>query len=205
MGKNLLCNWSACGDGKLHALIQALDKLWGVQDRQPRTFYDLGCGDGRVVLLVCKAFPTCTGVGIDMNEQLVNEATARATHMGLHDRCKFRVGDITEAVLTDANVVFLYFPPGALGTIVRRVFMRSSMRPGTVIFSADSPLWQPVSDVFSNCGACQFFDEDQGLYHYIWHGARSVVKADAQKNPLRNGLGQTNKLKSTNLPTEQNC
>merc|ERR1712174_35804 len=116
MGKNLLCNWSACGEGKLRALIHELEKVWGQSAPEHKTFYDLGCGDGRVVLEVCRTFPACTGVGIDMNTHLVQEANRRAKQMCLQDRCRFRVGDITKASLRDANAVFLYFPPGALDT-----------------------------------------------------------------------------------------
>eukprot|EP00931_Biecheleriopsis_adriatica_P053292 TRINITY_DN31176_c0_g1_i1.p1 TRINITY_DN31176_c0_g1~~TRINITY_DN31176_c0_g1_i1.p1 ORF type:complete len:293 (+),score=25.45 TRINITY_DN31176_c0_g1_i1:141-1019(+) len=171
--KNLLCNWSACGDGKVQALLHALEKLWGRANDTPqgaKTFYDLGCGDGRVVLEVCKAFPTCMGVGIDLNPQLVSKASERARASGIADRCQFRVGDITEAALADADAVFFYFPQGALGTIVRRVLMRSDIRPGTPIFSADAPLWQPVSDTFAEMGVCEFCEEDQGLYRYTWWG-----------------------------------
>mmetsp|Transcript_18873 Transcript_18873/g.34632 ORF Transcript_18873/g.34632 Transcript_18873/m.34632 type:complete len:346 (-) Transcript_18873:47-1084(-) len=166
--KNLLCNWSGCGEGKLHMLIQSLRELWGSDATEPKTFYDLGCGDGRVALAVCRAFPACSCVGVDLNKQLVQEAEMQARQAGLQDRCKFQVDDITKACLSDAAVIFLYFPPGALRAILRRVIGGSSLRQGTTIYTADAPLWQPVTTLFK--GGCKFCAEEEGLYRYVWCG-----------------------------------
>lgn len=193
--KNLLCNWAGAGDGHLFSILRALKKLWGSSARdaviQPRTFYDLGCGDGRVVHVVCKAFPSCIGKGIDLNAQLVDEATRRAKRLGIAGRCTFQAGNIMGRRLNDADAVFLYFPIGAMGEIVRRAIMPSSMQAGTSIFSAEEPLWQPVGSIFypsPTHGVISLREGTDALYHYTWHGTKNPIGAgtsQVQKTPTK--------------------
>merc|ERR1719335_1746852 len=62
--ENLLCNWSPVSKAAMEVLLGTLAKLWG-RGKACGKFVDLGCGDGRVVLEVCKAFPDIQGLGVD--------------------------------------------------------------------------------------------------------------------------------------------
>lgn len=69
--------------------------------------YDLGSGDGRIVIAAARRFGA-RGVGIDLDPRLVAEARENAARAGVADRVTFIEGDIFEANISDATVVTLY-------------------------------------------------------------------------------------------------
>jgi len=72
--------------------------------------YDLGSGDGRIVIAAAKEFGA-RGVGVEIDSQLVQRARRRARQAGVADRVTFRQGDLFETDLRDATVVTLYLWP----------------------------------------------------------------------------------------------
>ena len=72
--------------------------------------YDLGCGDGRIVITAAKKYGA-RGVGIDINPQRIAEANANLGKEKLGDRVKFIQGDIFNANFAEATVVTLYLLP----------------------------------------------------------------------------------------------
>ena len=75
--------------------------------------YDLGSGDGRLVILAASDYGA-RGVGIELDEALVEEARRDAVEAGVSDRVRFVVGDLMTADLTEATVVTLYLIPSTL-------------------------------------------------------------------------------------------
>lgn len=69
--------------------------------------YDLGSGDGRIVIEAARAFGA-RGVGIERDPALVERARANARAAGVADRVRFVHGDIFQADLGPATVVTLY-------------------------------------------------------------------------------------------------
>lgn len=69
--------------------------------------YDLGCGDGRIVIAAARLFGA-RGVGIDIDANLINKAEADAKSAGVSRRVKFLIQDAMTADLSDATVVTLY-------------------------------------------------------------------------------------------------
>ena len=69
--------------------------------------YDLGCGDGRIVIAAAKKFGA-RGVGIDIDPDRIEEANDNAKKAGVADRVKFIQGDLFEADFRDATVVTLF-------------------------------------------------------------------------------------------------
>jgi hypothetical protein len=69
--------------------------------------YDLGSGDGRIVITAAKKYGA-RGVGIDLDPQRVAEAQANAREAGVEDRVRFMVGDLFNANFSDATVVTLF-------------------------------------------------------------------------------------------------
>src|SRR5690606_36465215 len=55
--------------------------------------YDLGCGDGRIVITAAQTFGA-TGVGVDLNPERIKEANANAEAAGVTDKVKFVEGDL---------------------------------------------------------------------------------------------------------------
>lgn len=72
--------------------------------------YDLGCGDGRIVITAAKE-RGARGVGIDLNPQRIAEANANAKSAGVTDKVKFMVGDLYKTDVSNASVVTLYLLP----------------------------------------------------------------------------------------------
>src|SRR5712691_11782056 len=72
--------------------------------------YDLGSGDGRLVIAAAKRFGA-RGVGVELQTELVEMARIGAKREAVADRVKFVQGDLFEADIKDASVVMLYLLP----------------------------------------------------------------------------------------------
>ena len=85
-----------------------MDAMLSLAEIGPRdVVYDLGCGDGRLVIAACKRFGA-RGLGIDMDDRLVAEAQAEAQWQGVAERARFATGNIFDVDLGPATVVMLY-------------------------------------------------------------------------------------------------
>jgi SAM-dependent methyltransferase len=74
------------------------------------TVFDLGCGDGRIVITAA-AERGARGVGIDINPNRIAEAKANAARAGITDRVRFDVANLFETDFSAASVVTLYLLP----------------------------------------------------------------------------------------------
>jgi ubiquinone/menaquinone biosynthesis C-methylase UbiE len=72
--------------------------------------YDLGCGDGRIVVTAAKRYGA-RGVGIDINPERISEANDLARSEKVTDKVKFMQGDLFQADFSEASVVTLYLLP----------------------------------------------------------------------------------------------
>ncbi|HYD95322.1 MAG TPA: class I SAM-dependent methyltransferase [Noviherbaspirillum sp.] len=72
--------------------------------------YDLGCGDGRLVITAAKKHGA-RGVGIDIDPARIRQAQARAKAARVENRVEFILGDLFQADLARATVVTLYLLP----------------------------------------------------------------------------------------------
>jgi len=89
------------------AVVDAMLKLANV--RKEDVVYDLGCGDGKIVIAAAKKYGA-RAVGIDIDPERIREATANAAAAGVSGHVTFVLGDIfDEAVpIKDATVVTLF-------------------------------------------------------------------------------------------------
>jgi SAM-dependent methyltransferase len=94
--------------------------------------YDLGSGDGRMVITAAREFGA-RGVGIEIDPRLVERARENARDAGVTDRVEFRQGDMYAADLTPATVVTLFLHPDP--NIKLRPILREQLRPGARIVS----------------------------------------------------------------------
>jgi len=74
---------------------------------QNDVLYDLGCGDGRIVITAAKEIG-CRGVGIDIDPVRIEESKKNAKNAGVEDKVEFLLMDLFEADLSQATVVTLY-------------------------------------------------------------------------------------------------
>jgi SAM-dependent methyltransferase len=105
--------------------------------------YDLGSGDGRVVITAAQQYGA-RGVGVEIDPALVEQATANAAAAGVSDRVRFVRGDLFEADLREATVVTLYLLQ-SLNERLRPKLVRE-LRPGSRVVSHVfnmGPEWPP--------------------------------------------------------------
>lgn len=96
------------------------------------TVYDLGSGDGRIVLAAARDFGA-RAVGIEIDAELVARSRAHAREAGLAERVEIRHGDLFRAELGEATVVALYLLP----TVNRRLrpALLDGLAPGSRVVS----------------------------------------------------------------------
>lgn len=104
--------------------------------------YDLGCGDGRIVITAAKDFGA-RAVGVDINPERIQEATENAKKAGVMNRVRFVENDLFKASIGDATVVTLYLLPGV--NLRLKPKLLSELKPGTrvVSHSFDMGDWKP--------------------------------------------------------------
>jgi SAM-dependent methyltransferase len=104
--------------------------------------YDLGCGDGQIVVTAAKQFGI-RAVGVDIDPRRISEARARARRSGVEHLVEFRKQDARAADLSEASIVTLYLEMA--GTLALIEKLRRELRPGTRIVSLDYiiPSWAP--------------------------------------------------------------
>jgi SAM-dependent methyltransferase len=106
------------------------------------TVYDLGCGDGRIVITAAQRYGA-RGVGIDIDPERVAEATANVKKAKVADRVKILRGDLFEADISAATVVTLYLLTD-LNLKLRPKLLRD-LKPGTRVVSHAFSMgdWKP--------------------------------------------------------------
>jgi ubiquinone/menaquinone biosynthesis C-methylase UbiE len=106
--------------------------------------YDLGSGDGRIVITAAKKHGA-RGVGIDIDPQRIKEARDNARRAGVADRVEFREGDLFKADISEASVVTIYLLSGV--NLQLRPKLLAELKPGTRIVSHafDMGDWKPVA------------------------------------------------------------
>jgi SAM-dependent methyltransferase len=108
--------------------------------------YDLGSGDGRIVITAAKKYGA-RGVGVDIDAERVKEANANAVQAGVADRVKFLEQDLFKTDLKEASVVTLYLLPEV--NLRLRPKLWRELRPGTRVVSHafDMGDWKPEQTV----------------------------------------------------------
>jgi len=94
--------------------------------------FDLGCGDGRIVITAAKRFGT-RGVGIDIDPQRIDESQRAAKEEGVEGLVEFRLQDVMKADIREATVVTLYLLPESNALL--RPLLEEQLRPGTPVVS----------------------------------------------------------------------
>jgi len=106
--------------------------------------YDLGSGDGRIVITAAQRYGA-RGVGIEIDPYRVYQARQNAERAGVADRVTFRKQDLFEADVSDATVVTLYLLP-AINRKLRPLLLEQ-LDPGTRVVSHNFGMggWAPDS------------------------------------------------------------
>lgn len=108
--------------------------------------YDLGSGDGRIVITAAQQYGA-QGVGVDVNPELIQQARENANQAGVENRVEFRQQDLFQTDLSQATVVTLYLLP-EVNLRLRPKLLRE-LQPGTRVVSHafDMGDWEPQQTV----------------------------------------------------------
>jgi SAM-dependent methyltransferase len=108
--------------------------------------YDLGCGDGRIVIAALRA-GAARGVCVDVDPVRIAESRANAEKAGVADRIRFLNQDLFAVDLSDATAVMLFLSPDF--NLKLRPKLQRELKPGTRVVSHWHNMgdWQPQETV----------------------------------------------------------
>jgi precorrin-6B methylase 2 len=123
--------------------VRAMLKLAEV--KKADIVYDLGCGDGRIVIAAAKTYGA-RGVGIDIDPDRIQEARENAKKAGVENLVKFEENDLFQANFREATVVTLFLLPSI--NLKLRPKLLEDLKPGTRVVSNtfDMGTWRPEKE-----------------------------------------------------------
>jgi uncharacterized protein (TIGR03000 family) len=110
--------------------------------------YDLGCGDGRIVITAVENFAAQRGVGVDIDPQRIRESQANARAHQVADKLEFRQGDVLDIKdLSSASVVTLYMSDDL--NLRLRPILQKTLKPGARVVSHRFTMgdWKPLKTI----------------------------------------------------------
>jgi SAM-dependent methyltransferase len=125
------------------------DMLWIANVGKDDVVYDLGSGDGRIVIAAVRDFGARRAVGIEIDPERIGESRKNTQKAGVTDRVEFIQGDLFTTDFRQASVVTLFL--GHQSNIKLRPKMFSILKPGTRIVSHQYAMgeWQPDKTLIS--------------------------------------------------------
>ena len=123
--------------------------------------YDLGCGDGRIVIAAAKKYGA-RGVGVDIDPQRIAESQANAKKAGVEHLVTFELQDAMKVDLSKATVVTLYLL--STSNMKLRPMLTKQLKPGARIVSHAFAMgdWEPAK--------VEQFNDSRGIGRtlYLW-------------------------------------
>jgi SAM-dependent methyltransferase len=147
--------------------------------------YDLGCGDGRIVVTAAKEYGI-RAVGLDTNPKRIAEAWANARKHGVEDLVEFRLADAKSEDISEATIVTFYLEVSGAQRLAGG--LRSRLHPGARIISQSSKIygWNPDRTATHTSGNGRL------TVHYQWTIKRDDKEMPAEKDAVAE-LRQTHK------------
>jgi len=141
--------------------VEAMLKLAGVTGDD--MVYDLGCGDGRIVITAAKLYGA-HGVGIDIDPRRIQEANENAKKAGVERLVRFEENDLFKANIREASVVTLFLLTSVNAKL--RPKLLQELRPGTRVVSNtfDMGDWKPEKEFMVDTGDDGYFSRKL----YLW-------------------------------------
>jgi len=121
-----------------------LDMLWMANVGKDDVVYDLGSGDGRIVIAAVRDFGASRAVGIEIDRNLIQRSQKNAKNAGVSGRVKFIQGDLFKQDVRQATVVALFL--GHNPNIRLRPKIFGALKPGTRIVSHQFGMGEWVPD-----------------------------------------------------------
>jgi SAM-dependent methyltransferase len=123
-----------------HNVVERMLELCGANEK--KVVYDLGCGDGRILVAAAKKHGA-HAVGVELSPKWAQVATDAAVQAGVQDKVRVLQQDMMEADLSAADIVTLYLISEA--NDILRPKLEKELRPGACVVSHDFEIegWKP--------------------------------------------------------------
>lgn len=124
--------------------LPVVKQMLTLAELQPsEILYDMGCGDGRVVIMAAQEFGA-RAIGVEMREDLVKQALSKVAELGLNGRVKILQSDMFRVDLTQADVVTLYLTTSANDKVKPK--LETELKLGARVVSHDYEIlgWRPI-------------------------------------------------------------
>ena len=135
--------------------------------------YDLGSGDGRIVVSALRDFKVDRAVGVDLDPVRIKEANENAREAGVADRATFYEADLFEFDFHEASVLTLYLLPEINVKLRPRIL--NELAPGTRVVSHAFSMGEWEADVIDTIGG-------RNIYYWV-----VPAKADGEWQWAMNG------------------
>jgi SAM-dependent methyltransferase len=124
--------------------------------------YDLGCGDGRIVIAAAKKYGV-KGTGIDIDPIRIAESNKNAAEAGVKDKVRFIQQDLFEADFKDATVVTMYLLTSV--NLRLRPKLLAELKPGTRLVSHSFEMgeWMPDKTVVVTTN----FGDERDIHYWV--------------------------------------
>ncbi len=126
---------------------KVVDRMLELANIRPgETVFDLGCGDGRILIEAAQKYKA-KAIGIEISPKIAAEARAHVKKAGLAQTVQVKEGDLLEADLTGADVVTIYLATSLNEELRPR--LERFLKPGARVVSHDYavPGWKPTQVV----------------------------------------------------------
>jgi SAM-dependent methyltransferase len=136
-------------------IVAEMIMMAGITDKD--IVYDLGCGDGRIVIAACRK-TGARGVGVDIDPDRIAECLVNAKEAKVGDRVKFIQQDLFKTDFSEATVLALYLLPELNLKLRPRIL--NELRPGSRVISHNYSMGDWLPDTVR--------DIDSGHTIYLW-------------------------------------
>lgn len=141
---------------------RVVEEILRVADiRKNDLIYDLGCGDGRIVIQAAQKAGS-RGVGIDIDPQRIKESRQNASKAGVDHLVQFHEQDLFQADVSEATVVTLYLLP--MLNLQLRPKLLTELKPGTRVISHDFGMNEWIPDQMT---VVVIGDRHHWVYHWV--------------------------------------
>jgi len=119
--------------------------------------YDLGSGDGRIILTVAKIYPIKYAIGIEISPIFYLISILRIWLSGLSSRTKVKLANFYKVDLSKADIVICYLFPKEMKKLAAK--FKTELKPGAKIISLIFPIigWQPINVIRPESGVKSIF------------------------------------------------
>jgi SAM-dependent methyltransferase len=145
--------------------MEVVDAMLAMADIKPGDLlYDLGCGDGRIVIAAAKNFGI-KATGIDIDPIRISECNQNAAESGVADKIKFLNQDLFESDFKDASVITMYL----LTSVNRRLRPKllAELKPGTRLVSHRFDMGEWKADKTTTVKLYDGYDDERYVYFWV--------------------------------------